>query len=1321
MSTLLRALGCICRANQFSNSGIATRIVYSTSTVNVLLRSKVGYFTNHASRYMYAGQRLTNSQNTTVEVHSEMDKKFKDLNYELKKYGRIKKLSVQDILQDSKESENLSSLQGLFLLQCCSELIDDKSPEVKIQLAEEIWSTLHKLGTPIDVSHYNALLTLYLENDHEFSPLDFLENMIQADTLPNRVTFQRLIAQFCNHGQVKEANQIIDFVKRNNVPITESILSPLIYGHAMNNDMESAMKIMDNMISSNITPTITTYATLLNCYARTGDINNVRSILHQCEEKNLWVPNKVLLEVIYHLTSNGHIEFIDEILAQLNKGSDYVKEVNRIIYKLIRKEYIDEAYKIFQTLPQTQTKDFYSLSGNYFIQMLIQFKVPIEKCIEYVERLTNEGYNPKAFMMAIQKTFAHEMFDSTIALMKAWKSLGGFVRESYFYSIFDAYGAAKDETGIKNVLQKMIFEFQINPGITTLRNYVLPHINGTSENLLSFFVDSQVNENTASNAILSHLLYNDKIQEAVQFMSNHSSSYRISMVKHNLLKSFKNTEDAPSFVWILHYLCMKKSDSQLISDSERQYMIQHYLDSCIQEAVEYFGTSNRYVIIVLFRNLVDKGLSLSSKTAESIKAKLSDSATPEVLQLLEVLGSGELIPKPIDIRNFERAWSISYKKITDIRKIEHLMKVNSITNSKSATEMKRKLLLYYSRTLNESKALEYLEDLKVSEYRLNGIEYQYVINMYTSLHNLEKAKYYFEESLLHFPNFKFNPSLVIKLATQLVEAGSIEDAKKCIMFSRTPAYSIESGCVKLLEATLKYNDEELMEEFLNLMKKHLHITKLTNSILNPFIELHLSRDDGPAAFEKFEQINKTYKLIPNLVGLMQKLITEKNEDLISKLEQMCNTTFGKTRTSFYMAIAYLKNNDLDECKNIIQEKCPNIYEEVVLQFAEKFYRQGDIESLEKLFNVLNTLKYDVENLCLILVKSYCSKNDWKKSYDLWTRMQEGDVMYSTRFNEYLNLAMKQKHIGNSEPLNRFYSLLHSQPHEAIRYLESIPGEHRIYCYSTLCEEFARKENFLTIIDLYKDLKENYNEDLTLEAVYNILKKMLSCKDPSSIQSLGNYISADMKKKLNYSYYLNQAHVKCGSYNLYLKDLESMLDQDLPKSSFSSMDYNTTIRSLFENSDLCQQFETLAYKFLKKNRSGPIHCLWGYYFLQNDPKAKKLWIKYVKNATIPFWLNVLRYLLKTKSIKDVVNLAELLNESSAHDKPTHYNKLIRFCLKSNDSKKYEYGLKCLQLALDDVQMTQLDMYSLAELQKGLEQSGMKWPWTNDKNQYHELIK
>lgn len=84
----------------------------------------------------------------------------------------------------------------------------------------------------MDVSHYNALLRVYLENEHSFSPTEFLSNLEAKGIEPNRVTYQRLIARYCQLGDVEGATRILEFMRERNLPVNECVFNALIMGHS---------------------------------------------------------------------------------------------------------------------------------------------------------------------------------------------------------------------------------------------------------------------------------------------------------------------------------------------------------------------------------------------------------------------------------------------------------------------------------------------------------------------------------------------------------------------------------------------------------------------------------------------------------------------------------------------------------------------------------------------------------------------------------------------------------------------------------------------------------------------------------------------------------------------------------------------------------------------------------------------------------------------------------------------------------------------------------------------------------------------------------
>lgn len=74
----------------------------------------------------------------------------------------------------------------MFCYMIPGELVPEELPEQRTLLVQKIWNILTEKGIPMDISHYNALLRVYLENEHPFSPAQFLEELERKGLQPNR-------------------------------------------------------------------------------------------------------------------------------------------------------------------------------------------------------------------------------------------------------------------------------------------------------------------------------------------------------------------------------------------------------------------------------------------------------------------------------------------------------------------------------------------------------------------------------------------------------------------------------------------------------------------------------------------------------------------------------------------------------------------------------------------------------------------------------------------------------------------------------------------------------------------------------------------------------------------------------------------------------------------------------------------------------------------------------------------------------------------------------------------------------------------------------
>lgn len=84
----------------------------------------------------------------------------------------------------------------------------------------------------MDISHYNALLRVYLENEYDFTPSDILADLEKRGLEPNRVTYQRLITRYCQKGDITGAMRILEFMREKEMPVNVTVFNALILGHS---------------------------------------------------------------------------------------------------------------------------------------------------------------------------------------------------------------------------------------------------------------------------------------------------------------------------------------------------------------------------------------------------------------------------------------------------------------------------------------------------------------------------------------------------------------------------------------------------------------------------------------------------------------------------------------------------------------------------------------------------------------------------------------------------------------------------------------------------------------------------------------------------------------------------------------------------------------------------------------------------------------------------------------------------------------------------------------------------------------------------------
>lgn len=159
--------------------------------------------------------------------------------------------------------------------------------------------------------------------------------------------------------------------------------------------MESARGILNVMVQAGLEPSADTYTTLLCGYAKQGDLESIQKVLDECEQKEVFLLDKDYLDIIYTLAANGHNEHIPTILGKVRKSVGFNQDAINLIYRLVNKGNEDAAYLVLKAMDRANTEGGRRPHGSFFIRQLVKANRPIEKIIEYCDKLESEGNDYK--------------------------------------------------------------------------------------------------------------------------------------------------------------------------------------------------------------------------------------------------------------------------------------------------------------------------------------------------------------------------------------------------------------------------------------------------------------------------------------------------------------------------------------------------------------------------------------------------------------------------------------------------------------------------------------------------------------------------------------------------------------------------------------------------------------------------------------------------------------------------------------------------------------------------------------------------------------
>lgn len=911
------------------------------------------------------------------------------LDSSVRRTGRITKTLLLRIFHDICRTGYPSGNQALLLLRSCGSLLPEVPLEERTELAHHVWEKLQQLGAQYDVSHYNALLKVYLQNEFKFSPTDFLAKMEAANAQPNRVTYQRLIAAYCQNGDIEGASTILGFMKSKDLPITEAVFNSLVTGHARAGDIESAKNILTVMRGAGIEPGPDTYLSLLNAYAEKGDLDSLKKTMEAAESADCSLMDRDVMEVIFNLAKAGHQQHIPEMVERLRHERGYVPDAMNLCLSLITQNQEDTAFHILKTFPTLQSESFGSDSanlGNFFLRHCVNMDTSLEKIGSYCKELQESNLHTAALSFTLSCALEAKKTGTSLELMKMMKEHGLPIRPHYFWPLLTQHMKDNNTAGVLAVVKGMQ-ELEVCPDVETLSTYILPAFPSTeaARQALKDAGVSLESEGLLSSEIRSMAVSN--LAEVYTILSDPSSpSLDLSVFRGSLILGFRKSSDVESMVKITELLYKDERFSK--GNSKASEATAFFLYNVISSMSEGEVQAQEDKLRKYFNQLQAQNILISGNIYRGIKNLLDSFNVPELIKDVTALVDPKDRVSNGSMSTASRVIGIEGKVLALEKKLAEL----KAENQPFGTVLKHTI-----QTLCAEENLQRALELKQQhEEEMTVGAYASLINLCCRQDNVEEALNLKREMSRKDSSIVLDTSKYIALVKTLAKNGRVEEAVDILKEMKEKESAMNDTHVTMLFHML--NDVATKGGAPTVRRLQdtiftLGLTKPTANLCSPLITAFLDSKDLSGALEAALECQKLYKHLPRIHDIIVALVEKGDTELLQKAMDFVSQERGEMTMLYDLFFAFLQTGRYREARKICETPGLRARPGRLHWYAEKCISSNQMEALEQMVDMTAKLfECDRDEMYRYILRLCKETDNWQKAEAVWTKMQEENVI-----------------------------------------------------------------------------------------------------------------------------------------------------------------------------------------------------------------------------------------------------------------------------------------------------------------------------------------
>ncbi|XP_037261250.1 leucine-rich PPR motif-containing protein, mitochondrial [Falco rusticolus] len=900
------------------------------------------------------------------------------LDNSVRKTGRIPKTLLLKIYGEMCKTGCPGSNQILLLLRSCGALLPEVLSPERTELAHMIWDKMKELGAVYDTSHYNALLKVYLQNEHKFSPTDFLARMEEANVQPNRVTYQRLIAAYCNEGDIEGASKILGFMKNKDLPITEAVFSSLVKGHARSGDMKSAENILSVMRMAGVEPGPDTYLSLLNMYAEKGDADSIKKTLQEVEKTEGYLMDRILMQVIFSLAKAGYPQYIEDIKKHIRFERELIPDAMNLCLTLITHGFEDTSFHILKSFNHLSRDNVDQ--GSFFLQHCVNRDMPVNKLKQFCSELKEANMHSAPLQFILRCALETNKSALAIEVMKMMKEECLPLRPHYSWPLLVGFQKEKNLKGIFEVL-KVMHELGVELNAETYTDYVFQNFADIETARAQMKKNGCLFETVGlSVAEIRYEAAHGRLNNVFSLLSSASTPpIDIRQFRSNLILGFKSSDDV--HLWSKITELLYKDERYCLTPPGPTeavgYFLYHLIDSMSDSEVQAKEERLRQY----FHQLKKMNIVIPTAHCSGICRLLDSSQVPELIKDARLLSHKKILSTD----------NIPESAKSDVSALEKKLEKCKAENQ-PITDVLKQLIHALCEEENMQKALEvkakYEPDMVVGGYAA-------LINLCCRHDNVEEAMNLKEKVFPKNSPVALDTGKYLALVEVLGKHGRLEDAINILTEMKEKDVPISDRTVASFSRIL--NAAAMRGEVETVNRLHETIVNLGLAeaavLHSPLIAVHLEKDDMPAALEALINCYKKYGKVLQLHNVYCRLIEKGDTDLLQKVSDFISREYGDMMALYDLFFAFLQTGKYKEARRVIETPGLRAHSARLQWFAKKCISNNKMEALEHFVELTqNLFECDRDEMYYYLLQ-LCEKNsDWKKAEGVWTKIQEENVV-----------------------------------------------------------------------------------------------------------------------------------------------------------------------------------------------------------------------------------------------------------------------------------------------------------------------------------------